>query len=273
MYWLISLLLACTITATANDTSLHTQNTNNKLVQNISIQDETERFSQTYPFNSNGTIYVSEINGSITIEAWDNQQIQLEYVKVASNRERLNDLDVNIDASLDNFRVKADYKKRNQNWSRGDKLYINYTLRVPRQATLDKITTVNGNISITGMDNQVNASTVNGGITAKELRGALKLSSVNGTVNAELQQVSFNSEIKLSTVNGTVNVYLPGSIDATFKASTVNGNIRNDFGMEVKKSKYGGGSSLNATLGGGSTQVRLSTVNGTIDIKRGGVNL
>ena len=273
MYWLISLILAFTVTATANDTGINTQNTGEKFVQKISVSDETERFSQTYPFNSNGTIYVSEINGSITVEAWDSQQIQLEYVKVASSRERLSDLDVKIDASLDSFRVKADYVKRNRNWSIGDKLYVDYVLRVPRGATLDKITTVNGNISITGMDNQVKASTVNGGITAKELRGALRLSSVNGTVNAELQQVSFNSEIKLSTVNGTVNVYLPSSIDATFKASTVNGNIRNDFGMEVKKSKYGGGSSLNATLGSGSTQVRLSTVNGTIDIKRGGATL
>ena len=272
MYWIISLILAFTVSATANDTVSKNNFSNDKVLQKNSIQDETERFSQTYPFNSNGTISVSDINGSVTIEAWDSQQIQLEYVKVASNRERLADVDVKIDAGLDTFRVETDYKRKDGkwDWNKNGKLYVKFNLKVPRGAALNKIKTVNGSIAISGMENEVNASTVNGGVVAKSLRGPLRISSVNGTVKAELTDLGIGNDVKLSTVNGTVNLYLPASIDAAFKASTVNGSIKNDFGLEVVKRKYSSGSSLNGTLGSGSSKVRLSSVNGTIDIKRVG---
>lgn len=274
MYWLISLLLTCAFShAAATDAvAAAPQADTGRTVARIVVYDETERFSQTYPFNSNGTISISEINGSITIEAWDNQQIQLEYEKIASSRERLADLEVNIQAGLDNFMIKSRYKSKNKNWN-GGKLHVNYVLRVPRGAVLDKINSINGNILIADMTGPVSASTVNGEVTAKNLRGQLKISSVNGSVTAEVSEIGIGSKINMSTVNGTVNLFLPGSVDAVFQASTVNGLIKNDLGLEVIKKKHGSGSRLNATLGSGSSMIRLNSVNGTIDINRGSVNL
>ncbi|MEZ5427935.1 MAG: DUF4097 family beta strand repeat-containing protein [Pyrinomonadaceae bacterium] len=273
----ISFLLAIIITATAVAISSGKTATNTPAEKRINSLDETEHFEKLYPFNANGSIDLGNINGSIVIEAWDSPQIKFEYDKVAGSRERLADVEVQIEAGQDSFRVKTDYsnqKKGNWNWDDGGKLYVNFRLTVPRTAVLDKVRSVNGDITLADMTNAVNVSAVNGNIMARNLSGALKISTVNGKVNAELTQVMTGSEIKLSTVNGTVNLFLPNYVDAAFDGSTVNGSITSDFGLTVTKKKYGSGSSLSGTLGSGSSKIRLSSVNGTIAVKQGrAVNL
>src|SRR6476660_3589637 len=64
----------------------------------VSAQDETEKFDKTYPFNANGRLSMSNVNGSIVVEAWDRNEVRVEYTKVASSRDRLADVDVRIDA-------------------------------------------------------------------------------------------------------------------------------------------------------------------------------
>ncbi len=271
MYRLFSLLLICIITISAG-----TANSFGKIYTSVSAfattnnADETERFEQTYSFNSNGRIEVGNVNGSITVEAWDNPQIKLEYTKTADDRERLNDVEVKIEAGKDSFRVKTDYVKQKDgvNWNRG-KLYVEFRLLVPRTAGLDKISSVNGSINISDMSGNVKATAVNGNILAKNLSGALNISTINGTLNAELTQLKTGSDVNLSTVNGTVNLYLPSYVDAVFRGSTVNGSINTDLGLTVTKRKYGAGSSLSGTLGSGSSQVKLTSVNGTIAVKQG----
>jgi DUF4097 and DUF4098 domain-containing protein YvlB len=70
-------------------------------------------------------------------------------------------------------------------------------------------------------------------------------------------------EISLSSVNGTIEVFLDGS--AEIEAETVNGRIRNDFGIEVKKGKYVG-SSMSGSIGGGGPAIEIETVNGGIRV-------
>lgn len=263
-----SLLLILFITISAGAVSFGKTNTSVSAFAATNNTDETERFEQIYSFNSNGRIELGNINGSITIEAWDSPQIKLEYVKVADDRERLADVDVKIEAGQDNFRVKTDYVKQKNNWNRG-KLYVEFRLMVPRNAVLDNVSSVNGNVKISDMTNKVEISAVNGNISAKNLSGELDISTVNGTINAELTQMKAGSKVDLSTVNGTVNLYLPAYIDAVFSGSTVNGSIKTDFGLTVKKSKYGASSSLSGTLGSGNSTVNLSSVNGTIGVKQG----
>ncbi len=265
---LFSLLFIFILTISFSAVGFGKTNTSVSVFATTNDTDETERFEQTYSFDSNGRIEIGNINGSITIEAWDNPQIKLEYSKIADDRERLADVDVKIEAGKDSFRVKTDYVKQKDGWNKG-KLYVEFRLTVPRTAVLDNIRSVNGDLNISDMTNRVEASAVNGNVLAKNLSGALKISTVNGTVNAELAQMKAGSEVNLSTVNGTVNLYLPSFIDAVFTGSTVNGSIKTDLGLTVTKRKYGSGSSLSGTLGSGSSNVKLSSVNGTIAIKQG----
>ncbi len=269
MSWFISLLLAGAVFTSGNNiTDYEYQNTatNDLNISKNAVSDETERFEQSYPFNSDGKIEVSNINGSIKLEAWDRNEIKLVATKIANNRERLQDVDIKIDANQNSFSAKADYKSwKNRNWSKEDRLSVNFELTVPRTAVLDKIESVNGSVELSNMTNYTEISAVNGSVKATNLRGTAKLSTVNGTVYADFDNLSDDSTISLGTVNGTVRLNIPSSTNATVKANTLNGNISNEFGLPIKKGEWVG-RDLYGRIGTGNVKIKLSSVNGSLAI-------
>ena len=64
---------------------------------------------------------------------------------------------------------------------------------------------------------------------------------------------------------------LPSDAKAELKASTVSGNISDDFGLPVTRHQFIG-RSLHGELGGGGTMVKLSNVNGMIEIRHASDN-
>jgi DUF4097 and DUF4098 domain-containing protein YvlB len=237
-------------------------------VTNITAVDETERFEQTYPLNANGTVSVSNVNGSITIETWDRNEVKLAYVKTADTKENLDDVQISIDARRDAFTVETEYEAiKNRTSKNYKKLEVEYRLTVPRGAALNDIETVNGSVSISNAANMTKASAVNGEVRGTNLRGTANLSTVNGTVVADFDQLQTGGRISLNTVNGTVDLMIPSDANATIKADTVNGSISNDFGLPVRKGEYVG-RDLYGRVGSGDVQIRLNSVNGALSIKR-----
>ena len=265
MSWLYTMIFAGLMFSTESNLSA-TQNTNYIETKTVVKSDETEKFEQTYPLTADGRVSVSNVNGSITIETWDNNQVKLEAVKIADSKEKLAEVEIKIDSKPASFSVETDYGNGN-NWKNNGKIEVQYRLTVPRNAVLNEIETVNGSISIANANNLTKASAVNGGIKATNLRGTANLSTVNGTVEADFDQLQTGSKISLNTVNGTVNLTIPSDANATLKADSVNGNISNDFGLPVRKGQYVG-RDLYGKVGSGDVQIRLNSVNGTLSIKR-----
>ncbi|CAN5397609.1 hypothetical protein BH20ACI1_BH20ACI1_05600 [soil metagenome] len=269
MSWLYSIIIAGLMFSNESALPVHTNYSQNdtNIIQVVKL-DETERFEQTYPLDLDGKVSVSNVNGSITIETWDNPQVKLEAVKTADSRERLSEVEIRIDAKQNYFQLETDYgnsRRNGRNWN--GKLQVEYKLTVPRNAVLDEIETVNGSIYISNAANTTKASTVNGQIKATNLRGTANLSTVNGTVEADFDQLQTGSRISLDTVNGTANLIIPSDANATIKADTVNGNINNEFGLPVRKGKYVG-KDLYGRIGSGDVQIKLNSVNGGLSVRR-----
>ena len=232
--------------------------------------DETERFEQTYPFNADGRVSVSNVNGSITAEAWDRNEIKLVYIKTADSRDRLADVEVRIDAKQNSFEVDTDYgnwKRDNGGWHNNGKLTVEFQLMVPRGAVLNEIETVNGSVTISNFTNKMSVSAVNGSVTATNIRGTARLSTVNGEVKADFDRLETGSKISLETVNGKANLIIPSDSNATIKADSVNGSISNEFGLPVRKGKYVG-RDMYGRLGSGDVQIKLESVNGALTVSR-----
>ncbi len=273
MQWLASLLFASLLASSNGNLPLNTfQNQTLNQVISEKAGYETERFEQTYPFSSNGKISISNINGSITVEAWDKNEIKLESVKNGESKERLAEVKLKIDAGQTLFSVETDYGSwqngRNGNWGKnGGNIQVDFHLYVPKNAYLDEIETINGTVNISNMQNFTKASAVNGEVRAVNLRGSADISTVNGTTVAEFDSLQSTDKIALSTVNGRVNLAIPSDADATIKAETVNGGINNEFGLPVKKGKYVG-RDLYGKLGTGTVKITLESVNGPLNITR-----
>ena len=269
MYWLYSIFIAGLMFS--NEGKLPFQVDFNyaetNATQSVKL-DETDRFEQTYPLNANGKVSVSNVNGSIKIEAWDRQEVKIEAIKIADSREHLSDFSVKIDSQSDYLNVETQYEKQNNKQYGGNyRTEVQYRLTVPRTAVLDEIETVNGEISVSNTVNITKASAVNGKVIGINLQGTAKLSTVNGTVEADFDRLQKTSKISLDTVNGTVNLIIPSDASATVKADTVNGRINNDFGLPVRTGKYVG-KDLYGKIGDGDVQIKLSSVNGGLSVKR-----
>jgi hypothetical protein len=228
----------------------------------------TEEFHKTYPLAANGRIELENINGDVQIAAWDQTQIKVDAVKRARSKERLDQAQIKINSDNDFISIRTEYPDQDQTFGNDDHdnpASVEYTLTVPRGATLDKIALINGALDVAGLSGEVRASTINGRLRAKGLEGRTKLSTVNSRIEAEFEKLS-GSAIDLNSVNGRVVVTLPSDASADLEASTVSGRISNDFGLGVNNHRYVG-HDLRGQLASGGTRIRLSNVNGPIEIR------
>lgn len=273
MSWLYTLVFAGLLFSSNNDTAkipfdAHTHGQAVKTAKG----EETERFEQSYPLSANGRVSVSNVNGSIIVNAWDRNEVKLVAVKIADSKERLAEVEIKIDAKPDSFTVETNYdnwKNRGDGdrWRNNGKLEVNYELTVPRGASLNEVETVNGSVTVADFSNFTKISAVNGNVKASNLRGTANLSTVNGEVFADFDRLETGSKIVLDTVNGRVNLSIPSDSNATLRADSVNGAISNDFGLPVRKGQYVG-RDLYGRIGAGDVQVKLSSVNGPLSIGR-----
>lgn len=224
------------------------------------LEESTER----YPFDSDGSISVENINGSIEISTWNESDIEFTYVITGNSQKDRDRIEVEVRHSSDRFDVETEHKSSGFGWNSGGGS-ASYSLKVPEGVTLKLIDTVNGSIRINGQFAEVQADTVNGDITVEGRTGDINLDTVNGSIELTLQSLD-DQQITMDSVNGRLELYIPDSLDARISADTVHGSIRNDFGMEVDKGWVG--QELKATLGNGRAVISMDTVNGAIEIRK-----
>jgi DUF4097 and DUF4098 domain-containing protein YvlB len=235
----------------------------------------TEEFHQSYPLNATGRVSIANINGSVRISVWDQNEVKVDAVKRGNRREALDEVKIEVANTADSVRIKTEYP--NSNWSGGDRetrrsynnsASVEYTLTIPRKARLDSVELVNGSLDIEGVEGDVEAACVNGSVKARGLTGEVKLSTVNGGVEATITRLDESKPTSLSSVNGSIVLTIPSNANAQVKASTIHGRITNDFGLQVNDGEFVG-HDLSGQIGTGGTRIRLSNVNGSISIKRG----
>jgi hypothetical protein len=226
----------------------------------------TEEFHQTYPLAANGRIELSNINGAVHITAWDQNQVKVDAIKRADDAEGLKRMEIRVDAHSDLLAIETRYHQDDDNWNRHGNRFseVEYTLTVPHNARLDEIKLINGSFDVAAVTGEVRASCINGKLTAKDLAGDTRLQTINGALEANFQTLRA-TRIELSSVNGPVHLMLPSDAKARIKATTVHGAIGNDFGLHTNNHRFVG-HDLNGELGGGGVDIKLSNVNGTIDV-------
>lgn len=229
-----------------------------------------EEFHQTYNLSPTGRVSLENINGGVQIKVWDRAAVQVDAVKKAYRRERLNEARIEVNATEENIRIKTEYPDWNQNFRNDEGRYNNpatveYTLTVPRKAMLESVELVNGSIDIDGVEGNVKASSINGRVEARGLMGEAKLSTINGPMQVTFTQLDESRPISLNSVNGNVSLVIPSNANALIRAGTVHGAISSDFGLKVKHGEYVG-HSLDGQLGTGGPRIKLGNVNGGIQI-------
>ena len=145
-----------------------------------------------------------------------------------------------------------------------DNVTVDFRVRVPAGVKLEA-RTVNGDVRASGMTAPVTATSVNGQIRVVTTSWAEAV-TVNGDVAVAMAGRGWPDALDFKSVNGSILLDLDGSPDADLSAETMNGTIDSDFPVTVQGKQRR--NRMRGTLGGGGTDLGLSTLNGSIQLRR-----
>ncbi len=227
----------------------------------------TDVIDESYDFNQNGRISLSNINGKVTITSCDCNQVRLLATITASDQETRDRITVKIKSSESNLSIKTKYAKQERGYNnRNNHSEVVYELSVPNDVELDQIELVNGDLNISGVTGKLDADLVNGELKSDGMTSDTKVSLVNGDMELTFANLNNAKNISLNSVNGDIVVILPSNADVDVSAETVSGKISNDFGLNVHEGRYVG-SDMRGTVGDGSVSLSMENVNGRIKMK------
>jgi hypothetical protein len=220
-----------------------------------------ENFEQTLAFYPGGHFSIENVNGSITVETWNEGTVRIEAEKVADSERLLQEIEILVEGEGDRVRVETRYPRRTR---RGESGHVDYTIRIPAEANIN-VETVNGRVDVTGIQGQVDASTVNGSVHVEDIVGEAQISTTNGSIKARYRE-AFDGNHHFSTTNGSVTLYLPTGAGGEIDARTVNGSITTDFPATVHRMSK---NRLKGSFGdGGTGSFEIETVNGSVKIQK-----
>ena len=139
---------------------------------------------------------------------------------------------------------------------------VEFSVAVPTGVELSA-RTVSGDIDADGLRSYVFGSTVSGNvsITTSEFADA---STVSGSIDASIGCSNWDRDLAFTTVSGSVSVTIPGNTNAEVWATAETGTVASDFALPELQD-----GTIRGTLGAGGALLRLATVGGSIELRRG----
>lgn len=162
----------------------------------------------------------------------------------------------------DDYRVRMNGKFGRKNDTR-----VAFVVELPRGVKIDAHT-INGDVAITGAAAPVRANTVNGDVSAETEIGPVSAVTVNGEISVSMDSIAGDGEIKLTTVNGSIEATMPAQLDADLEVAMLNGRFTTDYPITQSIPERGGPKKVRATLGSGTRDIRITTVNGSVELRK-----
>jgi len=220
----------------------------------------TREFAQTYHLKPDGTLELNNINGTVRIEGWDRDEVEVRAVKTTTDKEsKLDMVAIDVNSSPDSLSISTRYPQEE-----GVEVAVEYTVHVPRHTLLKRINTVNGTLRVKDLDSVGDLHTVNGNIEVYESSGNLHARTTNGNVYVELKHPADSRGTQAETTNGSVLLAIPADSQADLEARCMNGSFSTElpFVMEGAVQPR----VLHGRLGKGGSAIKLGTVNGAIRV-------
>lgn len=142
---------------------------------------------------------------------------------------------------------------------------VDFTIKLPAGINFEG-RTVNGDVDANDLGADASVSTVNGSVNVSA-DGHVDATTVNGSIRASMGRADWTGDAEFTTVNGGITLTLPAGVSTDVRASTVNGDLETDFPLTVT-GKWGPRRMRGTIGGGGDRTLQLTTVNGSITIRK-----
>ncbi len=220
----------------------------------------TKEFNQSYPLQPGGSFELLNVNGTVEVQGWDRNEIEVHAVKTAKQRESdLERVTIEVDAKPNVVSITTRYPQ-----NEGVEVAVEYTVHVPHGARVEHIGTVNGTLRVSGVATVEDLHTVNGNIEVFEAGGSIHAHTTNGNVHLELAHVQDKNGVTAETTNGSLVLAVPSSTQADLEARCLNGNFFSEVPIAMESSQRP--REMHGKLGHGGAPIHLRTVNGGIRV-------
>jgi hypothetical protein len=220
----------------------------------------SKEFDQTYPLQVGGSFELQNVNGTVDVQVWDRNEVEVHAVKTAKHRE--SDLDlvtIDVNAKPNGVSVTTRYPQ-----NEGVEVMVEYTVHVPQCAHVEHLGTINGTLRVAGVEDVDDLRTVNGNVEVFEGGGAIHAHTTNGNVHLELVHVQDKMGVIAETTNGSVLLAVPADSRADLEARCLNGNFFSEIPLALESTQVP--RETHGKLGKGGAAIRLRTVNGGIRV-------
>lgn len=275
-----------------------------------SAQTHTETISKELAFevrSAGNALIISNINGAITIDAYEGDKILLEVTKTinAKTEERLatgkTEVRLGIVDRADTIILyvndgcheftrtngRGDHSSGPDGWGYQSRsphdcnlpydYKMDFRLKVPTSLNLNVKTVNEGNVNVRNVRGVITAGNINGSISLTGLSRGAEAHTINGDVDVEYV-VNPDEECRFYTLNGDINALFPSDLSATLSFESFNGDFFTNFtdvqNMPHKVVKASRGQGLHYKIAGnefkvghGGPLLDFETFNGNVYLK------
>jgi Putative adhesin len=245
----------------------------------LRAQTDQDSFNWSGAISAGHWISVYNLNGPVTVERGTGDKVQVsatkrgrpedfDYVRFEVKKYGTGEQDVvicalwgdNSDCDEDGYHGHGgDRGRRNRD------VYVEFRVVLPANVKVGAHT-VNGDVRVVSAGSEVDAESVNGSVEVSTAAGPVNAQTVNGSVRASMGHFNLDSDLNFASVNGTVTAEFADDVNADVDLSTVNGRFLTDFPVTI--SGRIDPKRLRAKLGNGGPHIRLSTVNGNVELRK-----
>ena len=221
----------------------------------------TQTFLQTYPLISGGSFVLENVNGSVRVEGWERDEVEVRAVKTSVSDPRDADrVKIEVCSQPGQVAVHTRYPQ-----GEGVEVAVEYVVHVPYRVLLGSVETVNGSVIVRGVEGGGELRSVNGDVDVLDSSGRFSVKTTNGNLHLQLRDLLDGGPMNIETVNGSVVLGLPSNAQADLKILSMNG----DFYSELPVTSTTGTAAARAFRaklghGSGGGQISVRTVNGGI---------
>jgi len=250
--------------------------------------------------NPNNKFIVKNINGSVSIEAYDGNTIQMtvnEKIWGSSDKIEKAKKELSYKLERDGNLILAypdapfititrdgddiDFCMHRNNDEPDYRFTDDVTIRVPRGILVDGSTINKGKVTIVGSFKKVEAGNVNGTLELHHMTSETHASTVNGDIDIHYDRAPARDS-DYHTVNGTISLHMPDNLSADVYFQSMHGDLYTDFNNikrlkpEIHKESDDGTSGVSyrvdkttpIRIGDGGPKLRFKVLNGDVYIRK-----
>jgi hypothetical protein len=220
-------------------------------------------FDKIYPLSAGGNFQLDNINGSVQVEGWDRDEVEVSAVKTAQNDPGdLDQVQIDVESVPGQVAVHTKYPSSTETG-----VTVEYHVHVPTRVLLAAVKTVNGSVLVHGMKGGGDLRSVNGDVEVTDSAGRFNAKTTNGNLTLQLRNIASGAPMDIETVNGSVVLTLPSDTRANLRVQNMNGDFSSELPVIAATAPTTVGA-FRAKLGTGGGEISLRTINGAIHLVR-----